>query len=403
MALVVLYAVAPASAQRVADDSRWVGTWATALVARAPAAQPAPAAGAMALNDQTLRQVVRISLGGEQVRVVVSNAFGTAPLEVGAAHVAIRDQNASILAPSGRVLTFDGRPAVTLAAGTVRVSDPVSLEVPSSADLAIDLYLPGDLTQSTSPLSGHTSALQTNFVSTGGDHTGEVAFPVARTMMSSLFLARVEVAASPRGAAVVAFGDSITDGTRSTPDTNNRWPDALGRRLVSAGIEVGVLNAGIAGNQVLANGAGMSALARFDRDVLVQGGVQAVIVLEGINDINLGRNNPSPSAEDIIAGYRQLIARAHSVGVKVFGGTLTPASLAGAPEAKRQAVNAFIRNSGEFDGVVDFDAAVRDPEQPARILARFNPGDNLHMNDAGYRAMGDAIDVGLLDFGAAGQ
>jgi lysophospholipase L1-like esterase len=208
------------------------------------------------------------------------------------------------------------------------------------------------------------------------------------------------VAAPNQAGAVVAFGDSITDGTRSTPDLNSRWPDVLAKRLAASNTKMAVLNQGIAGNRVLCDGAGVSALARFDRDVLVQPGVTHVIVLESINDIGIGRNNPSPSAADLIAAHRQLIERAHARGLLIYGATLTPfegaAYATPEGEAKRQAVNDWIRTGKAYDGVIDFDAAVRDPAAPAKIQQQFNPGDNLHMNDAGYKAMADAINLGLF-------
>jgi len=415
----------------------WVGTWATAVVVRpqAPAAAPAiapegsacaPAAfgpapgrgGAAAggragftppaplnFKNQTLRQIVHASLGGDRLRVVLSNAFGTVPLEVGAAHVALRDKDAAIQTKSDRPLTFGGRPSTFIAAGAVAVSDPVTLAVPAAADLAIDVYLPGDTAASTSPLTTHQGALQLNYISADGNHAGEADFPGAATTQQWFFLARVEVAAPEQAGAVVTFGDSITDGTRSTPNTNNRWPDELARRAVAQKIPLGVLNEGIAGNRVLCDGAGVSALARFDRDVLAQTGAKYVVVLESINDIGIGRSNAVPSAEDLIAGHKQLIERAHAHGLKIYGATLTPfegaAYFTPEGEAKRQAVNQFIRTGKAYDGVIDFDAAVRDPAAPSRIQQKFNPGDNLHMNDAGYQAMAAAIDLGL--FKASGR
>src|SRR5262245_13235729 len=419
----------------------WVGTWATAVVVRpqAPAAAPviapegsacAPAAfgpapgrggaagGAVAagragftppaplnFKNQTLRQVVHVSLGGDRLRIVLSNAFGAVPLEIGAAHVALREKDGAIQTKSDRPLTFAGKPSTFVAAGAVSISDPVTLTVPAAADLAIDLYLPGDTAASTSALTTHQGALQTNYVSAEGNHAGEADFPGATTTAQWFFLARVEVAAPEQAGAIVAFGDSITDGTRSTVNTNNRWPDELARRLTAQKVPLGVLNLGIAGNRVLCDGAGVSALARFDRDVLAQTGAKYVVVLESINDIGIGRSNPVPSAEDLIAAHRQLIERAHAHGLKIYGATLTPfegaAYFSAEGEAKRQAVNQFIRTGKAYDGVIDFDAAVRDPAAPSKIQQKFNPGDNLHMNDAGYQAMAAAIDLGL--FKASGR
>ncbi len=408
----------------------WVGTWATAVVVRpqgppaAPAAVPPSASGQpnacapaafgpgpgpargngapppapINFRNQTLREIVHTSLGGDRVRVVLSNAFGTMPLEIGAAHVALRDRDAAIKAGAGHALTFSGNPTAMIAAGAVVVSDPVSLNVPTASDLAIDVYLPGDT--SSSPLTMHQGALQENYVSADGNHAGEPDFTGATKVNQWFFLARVEVAAPENAGAVVAFGDSITDGTRSTPNTNNRWPDELARRLAAAKMPLAVLNEGIAGNRVLCDGAGVSALARFDRDVLVQPGVKYVVVLESINDIGIGRSSAVPSANDLIAAHRQLIERAHAKGLKIYGATLTPfegaAYFTQEGEAKRQAVNAFIRTGKAYDGVIDFDAAVRDPMAPSKIQMQYNPGDNLHMNDAGYHAMAAAIDLGLF-------
>jgi lysophospholipase L1-like esterase len=433
-ATVLFMADAALRAQRA---DHWVGTWATAVVVRpqGPAAAPAtapegsacapsafgppPGRGGAAgggrtgftppaplnFKNQTLRQIVHVSLGGDRVRVVLSNAFGTVPLEVGAAHVALRDKDAAIQTKSDRPLTFGGRPSTFIAAGAVAVSDPVALTVPSAADLAVDLFLPGDTAASTSPLTTHQGALQVNYISAEGNHAGEPDFPDAATTQQWFFLARVEVAASEQAGAVVTFGDSITDGTRSTPNTNNRWPDEFARRLAAQKIPLAVLNEGIAGNRVLCDGAGVSALARFDRDVLAQAGAKYVVVLESINDIGIGRSNAVPSAEDLIAAHRQLIERAHAHGLKIYGATLTPfdgaAYFTAEGEAKRQAVNQFIRTGKAYDGVIDFDAAVRDPAAPSKIQQKFNPGDNLHMNDAGYQAMAAAIDLGL--FKASGR
>jgi lysophospholipase L1-like esterase len=352
------------------------------------------------VSNQTLRQIVRISVGGDRVRVVFTNAFGTSPLSIGAAHVALRDKEAAIVSSSSRPLTFSGSPVATMAAGSVLVSDPVSLSLPAFADLAIDLYLPGDTTASASPVTTHNGALQTNFVSPAGNHAGATDMPVMTTTQAWFFLARVEIVAPEPVGAIVAFGDSITDGTRSTPNTNSRWPDFLARRLMEQNNRMGVLNLGIAGNRVLSDGAGVSALARFDRDVLVQTGVMHVIVLEGINDIGIARSNASPTVADLIAGHRQLIERAHARGLRVYGATLTPFEGAvywtAEGEAKRQALNQWIRTSRDYDGVIDFDAAVRDTSSPTKLLSQYNPGDNLHMNDAGYRAMAGAIDLALF-------
>jgi lysophospholipase L1-like esterase len=406
VALYLLSARPAPTAQGGPNSEHWVGTWATAVVARAPV-PPGPGGGppapAVNFNSQTLRQIVHTTIGGSRVRVTFSNAFGTAPLAIGGARIALRDKEAAIVRGSDRPLTFAGKTPTTIAAGAVAVSDAVELTVPPFADLAVDLYLPQDVQASVSTLTTHNGAFQTSYVSTTGDYTGAADLPVATTTQAWFFLARVEVMAPQQVGAVVAFGDSITDGTRSTPNTNSRWPDQFARRLMAQNVRMGVLNEGIAGNRVLTDGAGVSALARFDRDVLVQTGVTHVVVLESINDIGLGRDNRSPTVEDLIAAHRQLVERAHARGLKIFGATLTPFEGAAywtkEGEAKRQALNDWIRTANAYDGVIDFDAAVRDPQNPTKILPQYNPGDNLHMNDAGYQAMANTIDLALFRIG----
>jgi lysophospholipase L1-like esterase len=303
-------------------------------------------------------------------------------------------------------LKFGGSASTTIPAGAVIISDPVNLPLPPATDLVVDLYVPGDTAASGSPVTMHTGANQTSYVSSTGNYVGNETMPVAATTPSWFLLARVEVLAPATTGVIVALGDSITDGTRSTPNTNNRWPDLLAKRLAQAtGARMSVLNAGIAGNRVLVDGAGQNVLARFDRDVLVQPGVTHVIVLEGINDIGQARSNPIPSAADLIAAHRQLIERAHARGIKIYGGTLTPFEGAGywtpEGEAKRAALNEWIRTSKEYDGVIDFDLATRDPNQPTKFLANYNSGDNLHPGDAGYQAMANAIDLSLFGAKAA--
>jgi lysophospholipase L1-like esterase len=353
------------------------------------------------LANQTVRQIVRTSIGGSRVRVVLSNAFGTAPIEIGAGHVALRDKDAAIVAASAKQLTVDGASTFSVLAGATVVTDAVDLAVAPVSDLVIDLYLPKDLGIGPSPVTTHNGASQTNFVSETGNHSGVATLPVSGRSGAWFLLARVEVAAPAGTAAVVAFGDSITDGARSSADANGRWPDQLARRLAARkGAGVAVLNAGISGNRVLGDGAGVSALARFDRDVLMQTGVTHVVVMEGINDIGIARANPSPSAADLIAGHKQLIARAHARGLKIYGATLTPyegaAYFSPEGEAKRQALNQWIRTSGAYDGVIDFDQVTRDPGAPTKFLPAYDSGDHLHPGDAGYKAMGDAVDLALF-------
>ncbi|MQA31508.1 MAG: SGNH/GDSL hydrolase family protein [Luteitalea sp.] len=435
-AALVLYlsAGAPtASAQTAAGSPHWVGTWATVPVARCPGhaagqlpqdqgrrcdqgstdrtgqgqTPPPPAQAPLpVLNNQTLRQIVRVSVGGDRVRVVLTNAYGTAPVVVGAAQVALRAKDRAILPQSARALTFSGRNTTTIAPGAVVFSDAVNLTIPALADLAIDLYLPENTAATPTPVTVHagTGGLQTNYVSETGNHVGAASLPTKETTLAWHFLMRVEVTAADQVGAIVTLGDSITDGSQSSPDTNNRWPDHLARRLAKQNLGMAVLNAGFSGNRVLSDSSAVSALVRFDRDVLAQTGVTHVIVLEGINDIGMARANPSPSAADIIAGHKQLIMRARAQGLKIYGATLTPFEGANyftkEGEAKRQAVNEWIRTSQEYDGVIDFDAVVRDPGRPAKHLPQYDPGDHLHATDAGYEAMANAIN---LDWFKAGQ
>jgi lysophospholipase L1-like esterase len=399
----------------------WVGTWATAEVGRPrtpPAAvagpapfmanqcPPGPAAPAtfVHFNNLTLRQIVHVSIGGSRIRVAFSNAYSTAPLIIGAAHVALRQKESAIQPASGRALTFGGKPSFTVPPGAIAYSDPVDLTVPQMSDLAIDLYLPGN-TDAPSPLTMHTAAFETSYVSETGNHTGAAALPTAATTQNWFAIYRVEVAAPAPVGGLVAYGDSITDGTRSTPDTNNRWPDHLARRMLSQAtpLNFGIMNAGIAGNRVLSEGAfqaGVNALARFEHNVLSQPGVTHLVFMEGINDIGNAREAATPSADDIIAGHKQLIVRAHSKELKIYGATLTPfygaAYYSEVGEQKRRAVNEWIRTGHAYDGVIDFDQAVRDPNDPKKMLAAFDSCDHLHPNDAGYAAMAGAIDLGLF-------
>jgi lysophospholipase L1-like esterase len=324
--------------------------------------------------------------------------------------VALRDKEASIIANSSRPLMFNGNTAVTIPPGVEMVSDPVALTVPPFADLAIDVYLPDDTAAMKSPITTHAASWQTNFVSKPGNHVGTPNLPVATTTQyrradgvptsSWFFLSRVEVVAPAQTRAVVTIGDSITDGTHSGIDTNNRWPDHLAKRLAQQNIKMSVLNIGIGGNRLLGDGNGLNALARFDRDVLGQPGVTHLIVLEGINDIGFVGDKPNPSAADLIAAHQQIIERARAHGIKVIGATLTPFegafyyTLQG--EAKRKALNDWIRTGKMYDAVVDFDAVIRDPSHPTKALAKYDSGDHLHPNPAGYAAMANAIDLALL-------
>jgi lysophospholipase L1-like esterase len=378
-------------------DLLWTGTWGAS-----PQSDffftPGPS-----FSNQTIRQIVRISAGGRLVRVRLSNEYGAQPLAVGTAHIGISAGGAAIQAGTDRVLTFNGQPSIVIPPGAPILSDPVKLDVDELTSLAISIYLPQD----TGPATWHFEGKQTAYVMTGD--TTAVGDPVVTPGMAArFFLTGVEVGNVDRGPAgvVVTFGDSITDGTNSTVDTNHRWPDRLAERLAASRDQrmVGVVNEGISGNRILHNEIGPNALSRIDRDVLADPGVRFMTVLIGINDIgfSLFFPNEAVSSDNIIGGYRQLIARAHSRGIRVYGATLLPFEGAGYftadGETKRQAVNQWIRSSGEFDAVIDFDALMRDPGHPTQMLAMYDSGDHLHPNDAGYKAMGDSIDLKLFKF-----
>jgi lysophospholipase L1-like esterase len=356
----------------------------------------------MVPNNQTLREIVHTSLGGDAVRIVLANTFGSAPLSVGAASVALRESGSAIVTTTSHAVTFGGQPSATIPAGAVMVSDAVTMTLPAFADLAIDVFLPNDM--STMPVTVHSGAYQTSYVA-AGNHAGEHELAGASTTTSWYYLARVEVRTATATHAIVTLGDSITDGTGSTLDANNRWPDLLAHRLAAqtGGVKTAVLNAGIAGNRLLSEGTpnfGINILARVDRDVLALSGATHVVVMIGINDIGLARETATPSAADLIAAQQQVIERAHARGLKVIGATLTPfegaAYFTQTGEAKRAAVNTWIRTGKSYDGVIDFDAAVRDPQAPTKFQPQFENRDHLHPNDAGYQAMSRAIDLALF-------
>ena len=336
------------------------------------------------------------------MRVVLSNAFGTAPVQIGGASVALRDRDASIRRATSKTLLFAGAPTASILAGATLVSDPVDLALAPLSDLAIDLFVPGDLGVSPSPVTTHNGASQTNYVSEPGNHVG-------RGLADGRVAAGRVVSRRPRrgdGTGQHArrwstFGDSITDGARSTPDTNNRWPDVLARRLAARkGTGVAVLNAGISGNRVLGDGAGISALARFDKDVLMQTGVTHVVVMEGINDIGLARNNPSPSAADLIAGHKQLIERAHARGLKIYGGHADAVRGRGLLHARRRSEAAGAQRVDPHERRLRRRHRLRQgdarPGGADEVPAGLRLGRSPAPGDAGYTAMGDAVDLALF-------
>lgn len=382
---------------------RWVGTWGTALH------QPdlgVPGLSNSGFNNQTLREIVHISVGGHKVRVRFS-AFGANAVIIGSAHVALQSQGATIDPASDRSLTFGGKHSITIPPGALVLSDPVNLEVPALSDLAVSIFLPGK----TAPAAWHFEARQTLYVSPQGDFTGSAGMPVdsAAEGQAWFWLSGVDVLTCRETPGVVTFGDSITDGSQSTLDANERWPDQLARRFMDHphGRKISIINEGIAGNRILHDSLGPNALARFDRDVLASTGVTHVIVQLGGNDIFTINPSEKVTVAQIIQGHRQLIERSHAMGLKVYGCTLTPVEgflVPGTPfpvyteenEAERQAVNAWIRSSGEYDSVIDFDHVLRDPKHPSRILPALDSGDHGHPTDAGYRALANSIDLGLF-------
>jgi lysophospholipase L1-like esterase len=395
-------ASAPAAAALPTDrrQDRWVGSWSTSP--QPPTTLTAEGISARGFDHQTLRLVVHPHLSGAPLRLRLANTFGRDTLALGPVYVGVSQLGAAVVPGSNRVVTFGGRRVVMVPAGAEVLSDPVALTVRAEQDLVVSVYTP----HPTGPATWHWDARQTNYIAAGNHaaETGGGAFTT--TVTSWFFLDGVDVRTASRAGAVVAFDNSITDGAASTIDANHRWPDFLARRLLALpdGRRASVLNEGI------------SALARLDRDVLAQHGVRTVILLEGINDIGFSAVTPSHappgislecfmpntdvSAAQIIFGYQQIIARVHAKGLRILGGTLTPFQGAfyytATGEAKRQAVNAWVRTSGAFDGVVDFDRVTRDPANPLRLLPAYDSGDHLHPNDAGYAAMANAVNLRLL-------
>jgi len=375
-------------------DGFWVGTWGAAPQLTEPKNLP-PAPG---LSDSTLRQIVHVSIGGSRLRVRFSNAFGSDPVEITGATVAAAGDRGAIHPDSSRPLSFGGLPTVTIAPGALAVSDPVEFELPPLADLAVTMHF-GQVSRD---VTGHPGARCTSYLQQG-DWVSAATLPAPVTIEHWYILSGVEVWAEHPGGVLAILGDSITDGRGSTTDRNRRWPDDLAHRLQAdprtAGI--GVLNQGIGGNRLQHDGLGPSALTRLDRDVLAQSGVRWLIVLEGVNDI--GTAPPDDQAaivREVIGAYEQIIRRAHDHHIRVYGATITPfgKSFYSSPasETARQAVNDWIRTSGQFDAVIDFDTAVRDPADPSRLSASLDCGDHLHLSDKGYEVLAEAVDLDLF-------
>ncbi|MEU1403024.1 SGNH/GDSL hydrolase family protein [Streptomyces sp. NPDC005728] len=405
--LAALLGTAPSAAARPTGSpaagtagGTWSGTWGTA---------PAPAApdgtSRTGFDDRTVRMIVHTSVGGGELRLRLSNAHGTRDLVLGRVTVGRAESSHAATAVPGSLhtVTFGGAFGTTVPAGADAVSDPLPYDVPAGADLMVSVHLP----RPTGPATWHWLAQQTSYVSEPGDHTGDAGAAAFTGAESSwFFLTGVDVRGAATRGTVVALGDSQTDGSGSTLNDNGRWTDAFARRLAAdpATRGLGVLNKGIGGNRVLRDGAeterpqrGTSALGRLDRDVLHQSGVRATVLYEGINDLQLA---PYARAEEVLAGLRTLADRLHARGIPVIVGTLTPFedSPLWTAEAERQrvALNAALRTSPDFDAVADFDAVVRDPADPQRVRAAYDSGDHIHLNDAGYRAVADAVPTDLL-------
>ncbi|HEX8765265.1 MAG TPA: SGNH/GDSL hydrolase family protein [Candidatus Acidoferrum sp.] len=412
---------------RNAAQDNWIGTWAAAP-------QAAVKGPVQTFHKQTIRLIVHTSVGGKKVRIRISNTFGDQPVLIGAAHIARRASEADIEPASDRTLKFHGRPSVTIPSRSMVISDPADLDLPPLSDLEISLYFP----ETAALTTWHVLAKQTNYFSAEtGDATAQIKFSTAKTIDFWPFLTGVDVQAPAAAASIVAFGSSLTDGDGSSKDSNRRWPDVLAERLQKAdgeAAELGVLNEGIIGNRLLSDtqsprqsggppplGAvfeelgpalGQSGLVRFDRDVLAQAGVKFVILALGVNDMLFPGafipQSETVTAQDLINGNRQLIARAHKKGIRVIGTTIPPFEHAlfrdpfydrfYSPENEkiRQEVNAWIRTSGEFDGLIDFDQAIRDPDHPTQILPAYDSGDHLHVNNAGNVAQGNIISLALF-------
>ena len=393
-------ALLPAPAQ-----AEWVASWTAAP--HAPLGTEGPFAAA-SYDNVTIAQIVRVTEGGTRLRVKLSNRYGPAPLEIGAARIVQIDAQNREIAGTARTLTFGGEPGAVIPRGAPFVSDAVDVDLPDLARMKVEIYLP----KPTGPCTCHLTGTDELAVSPPGNFVGKPFEPVSKSQFRA-FLAGIEVDSPDALGTIVAYGDSITDGVGSTPGANRRWPDILANRLQEAGQEWAVANQAISGNRVLSPGMGESALSRFDEDVLSLPNVEYIILFEGVNDLGIGfgpqRGGPPVAGlaqdpitvEQMIAGYKQLIARAHEKGIKVIGSPIGPYKGASYwsedGEAARQHINDWIVNGGAFDGVVRFDIAFADPADPAAMREGYHMGDHLHGSDAGLKAVGDSIDLGLFE------
>jgi lysophospholipase L1-like esterase len=378
--------------------AHWVGTWAASPQLTEERNLP-PAPG---FSDVTLRQVLHVSIGGSRLRVRFSNAFGPTPLRIVAAHLA-RSAGASAIEPAtDRTLTFSGRVSTIIPEGGQMVSDPLDFEVPPLSSLTVSVYLKS----SPAGVTGHPGSRTTSYLQKG-DVVAAASLPDAVPVDHWYFVNGIDVVAGEGAATLAVLGDSITDGRGSTTNGNDRWPDDLARRLHAdkRTAQVAIVNHGIGGNRLLRDGLGPNVLARLDRDIIAQPGIRWLIVLEGINDIGTAagaraKGEPAATADDIVAAYEQIIVRAHTRGIRVYGATILPFEgsfyFSSQGEADRQKVNEWIRTSGQFDAVIDFDALTRDAEHPTFLSAAVDGGDHLHPSAVGYKIMADAIDLGLF-------
>ena len=404
LALVLASGFAAGAQAQQSDTDHWVTAWAMSPSTLPPGMLAADMASHNEFDDQTLRQIAHVTASGDTLRVRLSNTHGNRPLRIGAATIAEQTSGAGIDVASLQSLSFGDQAGVIIPRGATVFSDPLPFPVEAFTNLSISLYLP----EASGLPTTHRAAMQTGYASTAGDQTRAPDIADAQEISFWHYLSAIDVSGGEAVSTIVTVGDSITDGVGSTVNSNNRWPNLLALRLRDASDmpAYAVANAGLSGNRVLHERSpmfGENLLARFERDVLALSNVSHLVLLEGINDMGMSvsmATDQEVSAEQIIAGYRQVAERARAHGIKVIGATLTPFEGAGyfseAGERKRQQVNAWIRNSGFFDGVIDFDAAIADPDAPARLPADFT-ADNLHPNDAGYAAMANSIDLTLFE------